>query len=349
MVNLKGSVLITGANGGLGSAFVANFSKSEYGKEYRGLFTVRNPATAKDLTTVLEKAPANLKSEVIALDLSSIESIRGVAADINVRIANGTLEPIRALVLNAAFQDANSEALKPKTFTKDGFEMNFGVNYLANFLFILMILQSMDKENGRIVIVQSWTHDTDHPRNNSIAIFSDEEYKMVFTDTETLAKGVTYTDSGYKAGMRRYGASKTLMMMFHYELQRRLDADPALSNISVVSMDPAAMGGTGITRTSPFLIRFLLRNLIPLIQEIAVWFNPNGFMRPPWKSAADLMLASFDEKKLGQHPKAVYLDGSENATPSVEARDEMKQKKLWDESLKLARIRDGDTVLKNWQ
>lgn len=223
MANLKGSVLITGANGGLGSAFVANFTKSEFGKEYRGLFTVRNPATAKDLNYVLDKAPANLKHEVVALDLSSIENIRGVAADINARVANGTLEPIRALVLNAAFQEANPGVLEPKTFTKDGFEMNFGVNYLANFLFVLMILQSMDKENGRIVIVSSWTHDPYHSGNDVTAQYKDEEYKVVFTDTETLSKGVTYTDDGYKAGMRRYGTSKTLMVMFLYVNSPRND------------------------------------------------------------------------------------------------------------------------------
>lgn len=158
------SVLITGANGGLGSAFVANFSNT---KGYRGLYTVRNPTTAKDLNSALEKAPANQKPEVIALDMSSIESIRGVAADINARVANGTLEPIRALVLNAAFQDCNPQILEPKSFTKDGFGMNFGVNDLANFLFVLMVLQSMDKKNGRIVIISSWNHDPYHSGNDS--------------------------------------------------------------------------------------------------------------------------------------------------------------------------------------
>lgn len=109
------------------------------------------------------------------------------------------------------------------------------------------------------------------------------------------------------------------------------------------------MGGTGLTKTSPLFIRFLTLILLPLMQGISVWLSPNGFMRPPWKSAADLMLASFDEKYLGQHPKAVYLDGSEKATPAAEARDEKKQKQLWEESIKIARVRDGDTVLKNWQ
>lgn len=214
MANLKGSVLITGANGGLGSAFVAGFSKSSYGSQYRGLYTVRNPATANELNAVLSKGPASHQSEVLALGLSSLESIRGLATDINDRVSSGTLEPIRALILNAAFQECNNETLKPKTFTKDGFEMNFGVNYLANFLFVLMIIQSMDKENGRIITVSSWTHDTYDSKNDGTGHFKEEEYKTVFKDTETLSKGVVYTDDGYKAGMRRYGASKTLMVMF---------------------------------------------------------------------------------------------------------------------------------------
>ena len=109
------------------------------------------------------------------------------------------------------------------------------------------------------------------------------------------------------------------------------------------------MGGTGIAKRAPLLIRFLTQVMIPLLQSIAVYFSPNGSMRPTWKSARDLMLASFDEKYLGVRPKAFHLNGSVRATSSVESRDEAKQKKLWEESLKLAMIRDGETVLENWK
>lgn len=59
------------------------------------------------------------------------------------------------------------------------------------------------------------------------------------------------------------------------------------------------------------------------------------------------MLASVDEKYLGVRPKAVYLNGSVKATSSAESWDEKKQRQLWEESLKLAMIRDGETGLKN--
>lgn len=211
---IKGSVLLTGANGGLGSAFVANFLSSSQAKEYRALFTVRNPATARDLQAVLGKAPNDSKYEVLSLDLGSLENVRTLAGDINERVANGTLEPIRALVLNAAFQDASSEALKPQILTKEGYEMAFGANYLANFVLVLDLLQSMDKEHGRIVFVASWTHDAFDPQNGIPPIYNGEEFKTMFTSAEALSKGVEYKDDAWAAGMRRYGASKLLGVMF---------------------------------------------------------------------------------------------------------------------------------------
>lgn len=117
-------------------------------------------------------------------------------------------------MLNAAVQAANKSVLAPQSFTKDGFESAFGVNHLAHFLLVLLLLQSMDKEHGRIVIVSSWSHNTADSRNNNQAVYVEEEYKILYKDTESLAKGVTYTDDGSKGGFRRYGASKLCMVLF---------------------------------------------------------------------------------------------------------------------------------------
>lgn len=176
-------------------------------------YTVRNPATATELQAVVKHAPEGHAFEILALDLSSLETIRATAKDINWRVPNRTIEPIRVLILNAAFQEANGESLVPKTFTNDGFEAAFAINYLANFLFVLLILQSMDKEHGRIVMISSSTHDAYNPMNMNT--FKDDKYKIMYTDTESLAKGISYTDGGgFDAGMRQYGASKLLMVMF---------------------------------------------------------------------------------------------------------------------------------------
>lgn len=43
--------------------------------------------------------------------------------------------------------------------SEDGYEMSWQVNYLSNFILVLLLLQSMDKTNGRILIVGSWSHE----------------------------------------------------------------------------------------------------------------------------------------------------------------------------------------------
>jgi hypothetical protein len=106
------------------------------------------------------------------------------------------------------------------------------------------------------------------------------------------------------------------------------------------------MGGTNLTKQSPAYILFLTQWLLYYLQPILVMLKPNGIARTPKKSGHDLLLASFDEKYLGQYPKAVYLNGSEKSMAGKEALNEENQKKLWVESLRFAQIQEGDTILK---
>jgi hypothetical protein len=115
----------------------------------------------------------------------------------------------------------------------------------------------------------------------------------MFAGTEGLAKGVLYGDgSGFDAGMRRYGASKLLvislcalvsvflcvrlwaLMKHRHELQRRLDADPDLSKISVIDVDPGGMA-TRLSRRGPLWILFITRILMPMLEAIVSVFTPN--------------------------------------------------------------------------
>ena len=77
-----------------------------------------------------------------------------------------------------------SPSIYGQTFTNDGFESHFAINYLANFLLALLLLPSMDKEKGRIVFASSWTHDPAHPMN---AFIKEEGHKTILTDPFDLA------------------------------------------------------------------------------------------------------------------------------------------------------------------
>ena len=211
MSSQKGSFIVTGCNRGLGKAIVANFLHSPNATSYKGQFAVRNPSTATSLQAILTTSSLAQAHEIIAIDLSNLSSVRKSASDINERVKSGQIPPIRALVLNAAIQHVNGQ-----TFTDDSLESNFAINYLANFLLALLLLPSMDKEKGRIVFVSSWTHDPAHPLCSSYA--KDQSHKTILNDPYDLAKPKKADKTGdeYNAGMRRYGMSKTLMVLWMY-------------------------------------------------------------------------------------------------------------------------------------
>jgi NAD(P)-dependent dehydrogenase (short-subunit alcohol dehydrogenase family) len=156
MASPEGSIFVTGANGGLGSAILKHIAESsKYAKSYHGIYTVRNTERADTAKKALQKAKSTGHTyELVPLDLSSLASTRKVAEDINKRVADGSIPPIRALILNAAWQEWTSH-----TMTEDGFDMTFQANHLSHFLLTLLLLKSMDKKNGRIVVLGSWSHE----------------------------------------------------------------------------------------------------------------------------------------------------------------------------------------------
>lgn len=151
-----GTIVVTGANGGLGSAIVSAVkSNSSLAQDYYGLYAVRNPQTATQVQATLRNAShVEHVHELVALDLGSLSSVRSAASEINRRVDNGEIPRIRALILNAGWQEYTTQ-----TITKDGFDMAFHVNYLGHFLLTLLLLQSLDRDNGRIVVVGSWSHE----------------------------------------------------------------------------------------------------------------------------------------------------------------------------------------------
>ena len=70
------------------------------------------------------------------------------------RVSAGEIPPIRALILNAGFQDFGKQS-----WTDNKLDTTFAANYLGHWLLTLLLLQSMDKEAGRIVLVGSQAHE----------------------------------------------------------------------------------------------------------------------------------------------------------------------------------------------
>jgi NAD(P)-dependent dehydrogenase (short-subunit alcohol dehydrogenase family) len=209
MTSPSGTLLLTGANGGIATGFISEFLKSPYATSCKGYYTVRNVQNAENLRTVLQSSAFRGHDyEIGSLDMSTLDGVRSAATAINKRVSDGSLPPIRALVLNAGIQELQQD------FTKDGIERTFAVNYLHNFLLVLLLLQSMDKDQGRILFIGStsihpnwWPNATHYPR---------EEQKILFTSVDALARGESPIENDFHAGQRRYAMSKVMMIMFMY-------------------------------------------------------------------------------------------------------------------------------------
>ncbi|KAI8948540.1 putative short-chain dehydrogenase [Xylaria longipes] len=342
----KGTILVTGGNGALGSAIVQQIASKPELSAYYGLYTVRDTTHAPALTSALKHGPAH-QHDVLALDLTDLNDVRKLAEGINARISAGEIPPIRALVLNAGFQDFGKQS-----WTKDGLDTTFAANYLGHWLLTLLLLKSIDREAGRIVILGSQGHDPEDPRNARTGAFNDPKYKSFVTDAASfnaIAKGEwspASEDASFRGGFRRYGAAKLFLIMMQHELQVRLNADPALNKICILGLDPGTMI-SGLQRLAPWFIRVLL---FKVIYPLVLYMNPdNGPVRPTSRSASDVLELAFSIGEEGGLPKDKYFDGRTPLETSKESRDPAKRELVWAETVKLAGLEEGETVLHKWQ
>lgn len=189
-------------------------------------------------------------------------------------------------------------------------------------------------------------------RNERNKAFIDQKYKTILQDEagfNAIAKGCWSSaeeDPSWCSGFRRYGAAKLFLIMMMHELQRRVDKDPTLKNISILGVDPGTMS-TGLQRHASWFIRVLV---FQIILPILALLMPNGPIRPTEKSASHIMRAALDsDQVLGELPKDLYFNGLELTEPSVEARDVRKRDLVWKKSIQFANLEENETTLVNWK
>lgn len=84
----KGTILVTGANGSLGSAIVEQIASKPEISVYHGIYTVRDANVAPGLATALSRGTSTTSHphDKLSLDLTDFENVRRVAQDVNVRV-----------------------------------------------------------------------------------------------------------------------------------------------------------------------------------------------------------------------------------------------------------------------
>ncbi|KAI9657184.1 MAG: hypothetical protein M1821_003351 [Bathelium mastoideum] len=347
----KGTILMTGANGGLGTAIVQSIITKPQLAAYHGLYTVRSAATAKSLQATLAAANSH-PHDVLQLDLSRLSSVREVATAINAKVSAGEIPQIRALVLNAGYRDQQEQ-----TWTEDGLDVAFVSNYLGHWLLVLLLLQSLDRDSGRVVVVGGWIHDSHDKANKMHGAFEDKQWKTIFADAssesiESIARGTwspspedPAEDPRQLYGIRRCGAAKLCSVMVIPELQRRLNSDPELNKLSILGVDPGNM----TTKIATGSLNWLIQSIFFVVAQVAGRISPNGRIRLPHKSAGDVLAAALGtDSPVGEFPKGLYFNGAEPKEVSGEAKDAAKRATVWRASIKYTEPKEGESCLADW-
>ncbi len=144
-VNLRGKrILVTGVSAGLGVETAR--SLAAHGAQVVGAARDLNKAEAATAQVRKDAAANGGSFDLIALDLGDLKSVRDCS---NKLLEKG--EPFDVVIANAGVMAT------PFTYTKDGFEMQFGTNHLGHFVFVNRIA-SLIRAGGRLINLSSAGH-----------------------------------------------------------------------------------------------------------------------------------------------------------------------------------------------
>jgi NAD(P)-dependent dehydrogenase (short-subunit alcohol dehydrogenase family) len=204
----KKIALVTGANSGMGMASARMLAR----KGYFVLMLVRSEKRGNEAFNMLnEEQPGCF--QLILCDLSDLQSVRRAAASIG-----ETYEKIDVMLNNAGVITTQRE------LTKEGLEMQFGVNHVGHFLLTMLLLQKLQK-GSRIIQVASGAH----------------KWGDIHFEDLSLEKSFR----PFKA----YGQSKLANVLFAKELSRKL----APYDVTVNSCHPGAVAtNMGVNRETGF-------------------------------------------------------------------------------------------------
>lgn len=200
--SLKGkTVVITGANTGIGKETAVDLAS----RGARVIIGCRNMEKAKEALKEIQERSGSTFVFLEKLDLSSLESVRTFAD----KILNS--EPrLDILINNAGVMACDYQK------TKEGFEMQFGVNHLGHFLLTMLLLDLIKRSApSRIINVSSSAHAMGSQKIN----FDDIHYEKSY--------------SAWPA----YFNSKLSNVLFTRELSKHLEG----THVTVNALHPGAV------------------------------------------------------------------------------------------------------------
>jgi NAD(P)-dependent dehydrogenase (short-subunit alcohol dehydrogenase family) len=281
--------LVTGANSGLGKAVAIALAR-------RGGHVLM--ACRSGIPEAGEDVKREARSPAVAMlpiDLADLDSVHALCDELHRRRVQ-----LDVVVLNAGLMPAHARR------TAQGFEVMFGVHFLANRLLLHRLLEDgviapAAERPPRIVFVSSETHRSADP-----------------IDFEHFG---AFVDYGPRTGLKQYASTKLHMCTLATELSRRLNPEGE-TRVAVHALCPGPIN-SNIAREAPAIVKPLLGPVMRL------------FFRAPAAAAEPVVYLACAREIEGR--TGLYLHMMRDKAASDQARDAENGRRLWEASAALLR------------
>lgn len=262
-------IIITGSNSGIGFEAAKTLAQ----KSAEVVMAVRNLKKGESAAEDIRRNTPDAQIKVMRLDLADLESVKLFSESFH-----NDFSRLDVLLNNAGVM------VPPYTKTKDGFELQIGVNHLGHFALTAHLFDLLkNTPDARIVNVSSIAH---------------KQGKMQFDDL--------HWEKSYSR-MKAYAQSKLANLLFTYELARKVQA--AGLNMKAVAAHPG-VSQTNLMRYMGFLKGLMKlmtqpasRGALPLLMAAASadaknadYFGPDGWREMKgFPKKADAVSAAHDQ------------------------------------------------------
>lgn len=256
-------VLITGATSGLG--YETALALAAAGAKLT--LTGRNVSKGQEVVAEIQARYKQADVEFMPLDLSSLSKVAAFAEQFRQKYPS----------LDVLINNAGVMAPPTRNATEDGFELQFGSNYLGHFALTAHLLPLLRKGNKpRVVSLSSIAH-----KNFASIHFDDLNWQKKYQSWPS------------------YAQSKLAMLMFAFELQRQSDANgwgilstashPGFARTGLQATGPSMGGKTSLLGKltkliEPFTSQTAAQGALPSLfaatspdAQPAGYYGPQGF------------------------------------------------------------------------
>jgi|SRR5581483_2874522 len=273
--------MITGANSGIGKETALGLAKAGA----TVVMVSRNPSKGRRAQDEIKQLSGNPSIDLFLADLSSLQSVRQLAADFQQKY-----HQLHVLINNAG------GVFTVRRLSVDGIEKTLAVNYLSVFLLTDLLLDTLKASApARIINVSSDIH-----------------YSAQI-DLDDLPMAKQYST------LKAYGRSKLALVLFTYELAKRLEGTGVTANC----LHPGVVATNIWSQPLPEFLR-------PLITLISKRFGI-----PAEEGAQTSLYLATSPEVAGVNGK--YFEKCKEKSSARLSYDPVLQQRLWEISEELTR------------